>query len=119
MEGLRGVVKEHSKGKAEIVEALIKDEKDTKKKLNAENVDQYDAVVLSGSFKRRYDAPEVQYVIKTVDDTVANANSIINSFKTSENAEIFSDIGFDRFTEVIKLVEKFKLLKGFFWSLSR
>jgi len=63
MEGLVKAVGAHSKGKAEIDTVHIND---VKSKIDSENVP-YDAVILSGSFKRKYDSPEVQYVIKTVD----------------------------------------------------
>ena len=62
MAGLVEAVGKHSK-KTEIDTVNIKD---VKSKIDSENVP-YDAVILSGSFKRKYDSPEVQYVIKTVD----------------------------------------------------
>lgn len=60
---VEGHVKKYSKGGANVDTVLVGDAIN-KLKENAP----YDAVILSGSFKRRYDNQEVQDVIKFVDD---------------------------------------------------
>lgn len=63
MRDLEKTVRNHAAGKAETDTVHVKD---AKSKIKSDDIP-YDAVILSGSFKRRYDSPEVQYVIKTID----------------------------------------------------
>ena len=63
MRDLKRTVTKHAAGKADTDTVHVKD---AKSKIKPGNLP-YDMVILSGSFKRKYDSPEVQYVIKTVD----------------------------------------------------
>jgi len=63
MEELRGKVSEHA-GKAADVEAVnVKD-------IKSKDVSGYDAIVLSGSSERKYDDPNLKYVLDNAEGTV-------------------------------------------------